>query len=254
MKLALENIQIKELELTNHSLLSTNLIQTQADLCLFMEHHVYAVWDFMSLAKALQNRLCPSTDLWLPRKSIRDESARLINEIILGEESDTDLGGGSIAHFDLYIQAMIEVGADTKPIITFLDNVSARGIDWSLEHCDFVPECAREFMKSTFDFIKTDKTHVIASAFTYGREDVIPSMFEQILKQLNISAQTAKKFYYYLERHIEIDGDHHGPMAVRLVENVCDNDPIAFVEAEKAAVQAINARIKFWDAVEDKLY
>lgn len=254
MKLPLENIQIKELELTNHPLLSTNLIQTQADLCLFMEHHVYAVWDFMSLAKALQNRLCPSTDLWLPTKYIRDESARLINEIILGEESDTDLGGGSIAHFDLYLQAMAEVGADIKPIVQFLDSVSKKGIDWSLEHCDFVPECAREFMKTTFGFIKTDQIHIIASAFTYGREDVIPDMFKKILGQLNISAQTAKKFYYYLERHIEIDGDHHGPMATRLVENVCGHDPIAFVEAEKAAIQAINARIDFWNAVEDKLY
>lgn len=254
MKLPLENIQIKEVELTNHSLLSTNIIQTQADLCLFMEHHVYAVWDFMSLVKALQKRLCPSTDVWLPLDSIRDESARLINDIVLGEESDTDLGGGSISHFDLYLQAMVEVGADIEPITKFIDSVSKKGIDWSLEHCDFVPDCARTFMRQTFDFIKTDKTHIIASAFTYGREDVIPDMFKMILRQLSISSQTAKKFYYYLERHIELDGDHHGPMATRLVENVCGNDPVAFVEAEKAAVQAINARIAFWDAVEEKLY
>jgi hypothetical protein len=208
----------------------------------------------MSLTKGLQKRLCPSTDLWMPVKHTRDESARLINEIVLGEESDTDLGGGAISHFDLYLQAMTEVGADVKPISDFLDSVNKKGIDWSLEHCDFVPECARKFMRTTFDFLATDKKHIIASAFTYGREDVIPGMFKGILKQLDINSQSAKKFYYYLERHIELDGDHHGPLAQKLVENVCENNPIAFVEAEKAAIDALNARIEFWDGVEDKLY
>jgi hypothetical protein len=254
MKIPLENIKLKEIELYSHPLLSTNMIQTKADLCVFMEHHVYAVWDFMSLAKALQNRICPSTDLWLPTEHIRDESARLINEIILGEESDVDLGNGSICHFDLYLQAMAEVGADTDAIQQFLHSVKKKGIDWSLENCEFVPESARKFMRSTFDFIATDKKHIIGAAFTWGRESVIPNMFKGILQQLNINAYTAKKFHYYLERHIEIDGDDHGPAALKLVENLCGNDPLAYVEVERAAIDAINARIEFWNALETKMY
>lgn len=254
MKIPLDNIQLKETELFSHPLLSTNMIQTKADLCVFMEHHVYAVWDFMSLAKALQHRVCPSGDVWLPVQHTRDESARLINEIVLGEESDVDLGGGSISHFDLYLQAMSEVGADTETVQKFIKSVEKKGIDWSLEHCDFVPESARKFMRSTFDFIASDEKHIIAAAFTWGREHVIPDMFKGILQQLNINSYTAKKFHYYLERHIELDGDDHGPAAMRLVENLCGENPLAYVEVERTAIDAINARIEFWNAVESKMY
>ena len=254
MKLPLKNIEVKTLELTTHPLLSTNVIQTQQDLRIFMEHHVFPVWDFMSLAKALQHRICPSGDVWLPTKHTRDESARLINEIICGEESDKDLGGGSISHFDLYLQAMAEVGANTKPILRFIDNVEQQGIDYAIENTKGIPDCTRDFMRTTFNFIATGKKHVIASAFTYGREAVIPGMFQGILQQLNINSYEAKKFHYYLQRHIELDGDEHGPMATKLVENLCGEDPLAYVEAETVAVEAMNARIKFWDEVEKKLF
>jgi len=254
MKLPLKNIEVKQLELTTHPLLSTNVIQTQQDLRIFMEHHVFPVWDFMSLAKALQHRICPSGDVWLPTKHTRDESARLINEIIWGEESDKDLGGGSISHFDLYLQAMAEVGANTKPILRFIDNVDQHGIDHAIENTKGIPDCTRDFMRTTFDFIATGKKHVIASAFTYGREAVIPGMFRGILQQLNINSYEAKKFHYYLQRHIELDGDEHGPMATKLVENLCGEDPLAYVEAETVAIDAMNARIKFWDALEIKLF
>jgi hypothetical protein len=254
MKLPLKNIEVKQLELTTHPLLSTNVIQSIEDLRVFMEHHVYPVWDFMSLAKSLQNHVCPSSDLWLPSEHTRDESARLINEIIWGEESDKDLGGGSISHFDLYLQSMTEIGADTEPVIRFLKVVEDQGIDFALSNCPWVPECALEFMKTTFSFIKTNKKHVVASAFTYGREAVIPGMFRGILQQLNVNSYEAKKFYYYLERHIELDGDEHGPMAQKLVENLCGQDPLAYVEAEQVALAAMNARIEFWNKLERKLF
>ena len=138
MKLPLKNIEVKTLELTTHPLLSTNMIQSIEDLRLFMEHHVYPVWDFMSLAKALQHRVCPSSDLWLPTQHTRDESARLINEIIWGEESDRDLGGGSISHFDLYLQAMAEIGANTKPVLRFLDTVEKEDVT-SVSYVSVVP-------------------------------------------------------------------------------------------------------------------
>ena len=254
MKIAVDGIKLKEEELTSHSLLTTSVIQSLDDLKIFMEHHVYAVWDFMSLTKALQKRICPSTDVWLPVKHTRDESARLINEIILGEESDRDLGGGSISHYDLYLQAMEEIGADTEPVTRFLRVVETEGVDFALNNCPWVPEMCLDFMKTTFEFIKTDKKHIIASAFTYGREDIIPDMFKGILTQLQINSHGANKFYYYLERHIEIDGGEHGPAARKLVENMCGVQPSAYVEAEKAALKALDARIKLWTELEDKHY
>lgn len=245
MKLAQERINIKKQQLAAHPMLSMNMIQSIEDLRVFMEYHVYAVWDFMSLAKALQHHVCPSTELWLPISGTRNENARLINEIILCEESDKDLGGGSISHFDLYIQAMHEVGADTSKILDLVQDGNINRVR--------VPKAAYDFMKSTFDFIDTKQPHVVAAAFCHGRETVIPDMFKGILNQLQIKRTDAPKFYYYLERHIEVDGDDHGPAAYKLAEDLCYDNPLYFVEAERAAVEAIDARIKFWDGVEEAI-
>lgn len=233
-------IAVKQHQLTNHSLLVTNSIQTIEDLRIFMEHHVFAVWDFMSLIKTLQHNVCPSTELWMPTKGTRSPIARMINEIVLCEESDlTPDGKGSISHFDLYLQAMMEVGANTSNIIEFLDT----------RDNTIIPTPAFQFIQSTFKTIEQGP-HCAASSFCYGRETVIPTMFKRILRQLNISAVEAPKFHYYLERHIQVDGEDHGPKAEKLVEYFCDNDPIKAFQAEKAAIDAINARIKLFDQIE----
>lgn len=250
MKLNLTQIDDKRSQLENHSLLVTNTIQSKRDLKIFMEHHVYAVWDFMSLAKSLQMHIAPANNMWLPTKRNRSSSARLINEIILAEESDVDLGGGHISHFDLYVQAMHEIGADIRTINQFIGEVTSRGLNNTLLNTDY-PSIATEFVRSTFDFIETDKPHVIAAAFTFGRETVIPKMFKGLLTQLNVNALEAPRFHYYLERHIEVDGEEHGPASLRLVEELCDNDPIKIIEAERAATKAIENRIKLWDNLEN---
>ena len=238
--------------LENHSLLVTNTIQCLDDLRIFMEHHVFAVWDFMSLAKALQHRICPSGDLWLPSKQQR-KLGRVINEIILAEESDIDpFYNSHISHFDLYCQTMAEIGADTKPIMDFLASVEKEGIDFALLDC-WIPEPSRKFMTTTFEIIKRGKAHEIAAAFTHGRETVIPAMFRRLVTQLDLNSLEANRFVYYLERHIEVDGDEHGPASLSLVEELCDNHPLKIIEAEAIAVKAIEARILFWDEVEAEL-
>jgi hypothetical protein len=136
----------------------------------------------------------------------------------------------------------------------FINTVENEGIEYALDNARGVPECAVKFMRKTFEFISTGEKHVIASAFTYGREAVIPGMFQGILQQLNINSYEAKKFHYYLQRHIELDGDEHGPMATKLVENLCGENPLAYVEAEQVAIEAMNARIEFWNEVETKLF
>lgn len=241
--------QHKEL-LENHSLLVTNTIQSIDDLKIFMEHHVYAVWDFMSLAKSLQHSVCPSTNLWIPNR-LQRTSSRLINDMILAEESDIDpFTGNGISHFDLYCQAMTEIGADTTRINRFLDCVESEGILYALEHAD-IPEPSREFMTCTFNIIATNHAHEICAAFTHGRETVIPAMFRRILSQVrNIEVP---RFRYYLDRHVQIDGDDHGPAARQLMAELCDHDPLKIVEAERAAVKAVIARIKFWDSVEQAI-
>jgi hypothetical protein len=97
------------------------VINSLAALRLFMEHHVFAVWDFMSLLKALQARLCCVGVPWLPATD--SQATRFINEIVLAEESDEDSQGGYLSHFGLYLRAMTRCGADTKTIDSFLGEI-----------------------------------------------------------------------------------------------------------------------------------
>lgn len=250
MKLNLSKINEHRLLLENHSLLVTNTIQSLDDLRTFMKYHVFAVWDFMSLLKTLQHEIVPSGKLWLPTRGTRSDIARMINEIVLCEESDIGKDGvGSLSHFDLYLQAMMEIGADLKPIKDYLSTVTTLGHH---ERCHFSPSLAMDFVDNTFKTID-DGPHCAAASFCYGRESVIPSMFSKLLKQINISETDAPKFHYYLQRHIEVDGDEHGPMAEHLVNYFCKDDPFLIHEAEQAAIAAIKARIKFFDEIEKEL-
>lgn len=245
-------IQFYRAKLETHPLLVTDTIRDLTDLKTFMEHHVFAVWDFMSLAKALQHRICPSGDVWVPSK-LQRSSSRLINDIILAEESDKDMfGTGYISHFDLYRQAMVEIGADIKPINNFVDLVRSSDIETALKLAN-IPEPSRQFMISTFAVIKTGDVHKIGAAFTYGRETIIPAMFARLRSSLNISRVEAPRFNYYLERHIEVDGEEHGPASEQLMIDLCDHDPIKLVEVEQATLTAIQSRILFWDQVSDQI-
>jgi hypothetical protein len=244
MKIDLKKIQEHKLLLENHSLLVTNTIQSLDDLRIFMEHHVFAVWDFMSLLKTLQHNIVPSTTLWLPTKGNRSDVARMVNEIVVVEESDVSLDGqSSLSHFDLYLQSMLEIGADTQPILEYLEkvkNTKAHG---------GAPDIVQPFVNTTFNAIAKGP-HCAAASFCYGRENVIPSMFSKILKQLNVSALDAPKFHYYLQRHIEVDGDIHGPMSEQLINYFTNNDPVLIYEAEEAAIEAIKARITLFNRIE----
>jgi hypothetical protein len=248
MQFPLKNLQQHKALLNNHSLLTTDLIQTHEDLKVFMEHHVYAVWDFMSLAKSLQHAICPSGNLWTPSR-LQRRCGRFINEIILAEESDlAPFGQASTSHFDLYLMSMAELGADTQLISAFIEQVKQLG-QQAIYSTD-IPKPASDFMQTTFGFINTGKPHVIASVFAFGREDVIPDMFTRMCNQLDYSDLTYPRFRYYLDRHIEVDGDDHGPAAVAMIEELCDNDPIKVMEAEQAGIAAIQARIEFWNSIE----
>lgn len=188
-------------------------MQNLDDLRLFMAYHVYPVWDFMSLLKYLQYKIAPAAVPWKPRGS---SSARFfINQIVLGEESDEGLPDAHgaptyLSHFELYCNAMREVGADPSGAIHFADIASERGINSALA-LNVAPSAAHAFMETTFGFIATDKAHVVGAVFALGREHIIPDMFRAFLARMKITEQEAPAFHYYLKRHIHLDEGFHAP-------------------------------------------
>jgi len=221
------------------------------DLRCFMQHHVYSVWDFMSLIKFLQQAVAPSQYPWAPSGDAA--ARRFINELVLEEESDeaptaADGNPGYASHFELYCEAMREVGADDRAPREFVDAVKARGIGQALE-AGFVPLPSRRFTRMTFSFLDSGKPHVVAAALALGREHIIPCMFRSFLRGLGVTPAQAPIFHYYLNRHIHLDQDFHAPLSLRLLNSLCGDDARKQEEAVTAAEQAVAARLLFWDGV-----
>ena len=208
-----------------------------------MEHHVYAVWDFMSLLKALQSILTCTSPPWKPVGDT--QIRRLINSIVLEEESDVDADGNPASHYEMYLDAMKQCGANTVPIESFVSNVTSTSLPKVSVEID-------SFLKSTFDVIKSGEAHKIASAFTFGREDLIPDMFTAIVEEYNTNNKL-DKFVYYLERHIELDGGEHGPLALKLISDLCGDNDRKWKDVEETAIISLSAREKLWDSVLDEL-
>jgi hypothetical protein len=205
----------------------------------------------MSLAKTLQQAVAPAGAPWVPTGD--RQLRRFINEIVLEEESDVGLPDGSgnqtyLSHFELYCQAMREIGADDRAALAFVSTVQRDGIRHALTR-NLAPMAARWFMEKTFGFIHSGMPHVVAAAFALGREQIIPGMFRALLRDMRIGPNEAPAFHYYLERHIHLDEDHHGPLSLRMLDELCAGDPRKLREAEQAARAAIEARIEFWDGV-----
>lgn len=223
-----------------------------ADLHVFMQHHIFAVWDFMSLLKVLQRSLTCVTLPWVPKG---DANTRyLINEIVAGEESDVDEAGNRTSHFELYLQAMEQTGCSTAQIGQLLEALQAgKNVPAALQDCK-APQAVADFVNNTFDVVDSGKDHVQAAVFTFGREDLIPGMFITFVRALH--QQTPEKisiFKYYLERHIEVDGDHHSILASQMTESLCGNDPQRWEEATVAVKEALQSRIQLWDAIADAI-
>lgn len=227
-------------------------INSIGKLHIFMQHHVFAVWDFMSLLKMLQKELCGHSVPWLPPAD--RTLARLVNEIVLGEESDEDGESGFASHFELYLRAMRRCGANTDAIDYFANELRRdSSIESALSTCS-APACVRQFVLHTFQMIGSGDPCIIASAFTFGREALLPDVFQRIVDELNVeTCGGLDDFVFYLNRHIELDGDHHGPMAAQMIARLCGSDDAKWQAAERAAVQSLQARKALWDGTREAM-
>lgn len=237
-------------EIVNHKVYS--MIEDIDDLKIFMQYHIYAVWDFMSLLKALQNNLTCTTIPWFPKGSA--DTRNLINEIVVGEESDVDSFGVRKSHFELYLDAMHQCNADTSKIDRFIDELKQSGDFNSAYEASEAPDEARDFVDFTFQIIDSEKAYLQAAIFTFGREDLIPGMFVTLVNDIhNNFPDSISIFKYYLERHIEVDGDHHSHLALQMTSNLCGSNDQLWESAEKASIESLQKRIKLWDGVYKQL-
>ena len=261
------------------------LVSSAARLRRFMESHVFAVWDFQSLLKAMQQRLTCTSIPWVPTPDA--EARRLVNEIVLDEESDALPEGGSASHFELYLHGMRNAGADTGPIDRMIetlragvsqvgkpavtgrqgtaermgqdvDGVSQVGKPAATVVGDAMreagaPEAAQAFVRHSFAVIESGSTHGIVAAFTYGREDVIPDMFRGLVSSLASRDPAWERFHWYLDRHIEADDEKHAPVCRRIMARLCGDDPAKWAEASQVARACVESRIALWDAIAAEL-
>ncbi|MFM8596298.1 MAG: DUF3050 domain-containing protein [Flavobacteriales bacterium] len=224
-------------------------INSLSDFQQFMGQHIFAVWDFMSLLKSLQRELTCVAVPWSPKGS--PITRRFINEIVLGEESDLDQAGNVMSHFEMYLDAMQQIGADTMTIHQLTEWLSyGKGLDEALYQLD-INEETREFVRFTFEVINGGQLHKIAALFTFGREDLIPDMFIEILREMQRQGQNnIDKLLYYLERHIEIDGGDHGPISLKMMEEICGSDANKWKEATDVSLMALEKRYQLWSGIE----
>ncbi|WP_405642365.1 DUF3050 domain-containing protein [Streptomyces uncialis] len=220
-------------------------LNTKEAVVTFMEHHIFAVWDFMSLLKSLQRSLTCVEVPWVPDGPTG--SRRLINDIVLVEESD-ELGDGFISHFELYLDGMRQAGADTARVDSFIALLRAgRPVLPSLKEAG-VPEPSAEFVATTWEFIENAPTHRQAAAFAFSREDLIPDMFDQVAA-LGAEHAELSTFVDYLRRHIQVDAEEHTPMAMQMLADLCGDDERKWAECEETINVALAARIRLWDGI-----
>lgn len=232
--------------LSNHTLYRK--IKSIEELKVFMETHVFAVWDFMSLLKRLQREITCVEVPWKPSPYPKN-IVRLINEIVLGEESDLDLEGKACDHFTLYLRAMEDIGANPSRLLSLTQDLNFE---------KWCSEAEKKFVSFNLDLAREGKIHEVAAAFFFGREKLIPDMFTSILgdlsKNFDSKAQdTFPNLRYYLARHIEIDGGEHSHSAHDCLYSLCGSDEKKWEEARRAGVLSLKLRSALWDEVEKKL-
>ena len=229
-------------------------ITSIADLRLFMEHHCFAVWDFMLLLKTLQQHLAPSGVPWVP--PTHPEIAGLVNSLVAEEECDLlpeNLGGPlHLSHFAIYRRAMVEIDANTAVIDAVLQQASRGDLAGAVRHRG-IPVPSARFLRTTQELISSGEVHALAAAFAYGRELLVPDLFRGLLDRLTVLELPCPTLRWYLERHIVLDGDSHGPLAETMVLTLAGNDPAAHQTVQTVRRQVLADRSAFWDAIDLQL-
>lgn len=224
------------------------VLNRQRRVQIFMKHHVFAVWDFFSLLKRLQQEVTCVSVPWRPTGL--GDHGRFITEILLAEECDEALDGlGHASHFELYLEAMRQMGADSGPIERYIQRLGEVPDPIDALNSPDIPGTVRRFTGHTLRVAMTGELHEVAASFCHGRENLLADVFLNASVGMSDELESAPALRHYLARHITLDHDEHGPLALRLLEVSCAGEELRIAEAERVGVEAIEARGMLWDGV-----
>lgn len=248
----LERVRPYQSALHQHQLYGQ--LNTLAAIRCFMSAHVFAVWDNMLLLKTQQQRLTCVTTPWCPPEDAI--AARLINEIILDEESEEIAPGQYMSHVQFYMAAMEEIGADTQAICSLLDRLqNGEPLETALHFSTTIPGSSvspaiREFVLHTWKICQGSTPAVVAS-FLLAREAIVAPLFTQILKQLQSveisDPSSCRLLRAYCQRHLHVDEERHIPMGLALLSRICKDNAQAWEQAKMATISSLVARKQLWD-------
>lgn len=218
------------------------------DIQEFAEHHVFAVWGSMSLLKVLQQQLTNTKIPWSPVPN--PVLARLINEMVLTEESGINEQGLAQSHFEMYVDAMQEIGADTSQIHQFVQLIYAGAtVDYAMNQIK-IDRKISHFIVYIFNIIKTGKTHLIAASLILSRTDIPSKIFLEILTD---TEQDAHKWKYCLTHHAEFNPGQYGTSSLELIAELCGKNKKDWQEVIEVAKHALNQKIILWNRITEMI-
>ncbi len=224
-------------------------ITSIARLRRFTEIHVYAVWDFICLLKALQRKLTSQHLLWSP--PVNPLGCYLVNTLVAEEESDCIENNHYLSHFELYLEAMRQCGADTSGIRQFIASIYPEQSLISLLATNNLPKPAQRFIQDTFEIIEKE-SHAIAASLAFAREQITSNMFTRLLNTIESPKDPSCSlhlFKVYLQRHIELDSSQHSQQSQRLVATLCGSDKCKWDEVLEAAWFSLHSRLQLLDGI-----
>lgn len=243
----ISEIENETINLINHPLY--NSIKTESDIKMYMFNQVWCVWDFMTLVKSIQIQIIPPNILWTPPKF--PELGAYIYEVLLTEETDKGYNSETnSSHFQTFLKAMKESSVDTSSVDKFIELLeNGNQFEIAIDSCGIHKE-AKEFITTTYEFAKSD-LHISIAVFCLSREGVIPDMFMNLLANVSLS-NNYKIFNWYLNRHIYLDSQSHGPLSIKLFKTIVDTKQKQ-EEALQASLKALKARNKYFNYILDSI-
>jgi hypothetical protein len=231
---------------TRHSLFPS--ITTVARLQSFAEIHVYAVWDFACLLRALQHSLIEVNLLWTPPAN--PLGCHLINTLLAEEESDALPDGRYLSHFQLYLEAMQQCGADTGPMVQFIQAIKQGMPLHRLLELPTLPKPAKNFIADTFKII-AQGSHVMAASLTFARENITSGMFTALLERIPVqqNSKVLQGFVQYFQRHIDLDSSKHNQQSQQLLVELCGTNAAKWHQAQEAAQFSLDSRLRLLDGI-----